>query len=132
MKPSTPTDLGSDLVRFFEEFLPGQRGLRPNTVRSYRDALVLLLQFASADAKRPIERLEVADITAERVARFLSHLEVDRGNGIATRNARLGAIHVFARFLASRRPEVLGTLQRVIAVPYKRCARGADRVSGAW
>ena len=125
MKPSTPTDLGSDLVRFFEEFLPGQRGLSPNTVRSYRDALVLLLQFASADAKRPIERLEVADITAERVARFLSHLEVDRGNGIATRNARLGAIHVFARFLASRRPEVLGTLQRVIAVPYKRGAREA-------
>ena len=125
MKPSAPTDLGSDLVRFFEEFLPGQRGLSPNTVRSYRDALVLLLQFASADAKRPIERLEVADITAERVARFLSHLEVDRGNGIATRNARLGAIHVFARFLASRRPEVLGTLQRVIAVPYKRGAREA-------
>ena len=125
MKPSTPTDLGSDLVRFFEEFLPGQRGLSPNTVRSYRDALVLLVQFASADAKRPIERLEVADITAERVARFLSHLEVDRGNGIATRNARLGAIHVFARFLASRRPEVLGTLQRVIAVPYKRGAREA-------
>ncbi|MES2127684.1 MAG: tyrosine-type recombinase/integrase [Pseudomonadota bacterium] len=123
MKPSTPTDLGRELVRFFEEFLPGQRGLSPNTVRSHRDALLLLLQFASADAKRPIERLQVSDLTAERVARFLNHLEVDRGNGIATRNARLGAIHVFARFLASRRPEVLGTLQRVIALPYKRGAR---------
>jgi len=123
MRPSAPTDLGRELVRFFEEFLPGQRGLSPNTVRSYRDALLLLLQFASADAKRPIERLQVSDLTAERVAAFLNHLEVDRGNGIATRNARLGAIHVFARFLATRRPEVLGTLQRVIALPYKRGAR---------
>ena len=123
MKPSTPTDLGRELVRFFEEFLPGQRGLSPNTVRSHRDALLLLLQFASADAKRPIERLQVSDFTAERVAAFLNHLEVDRGNCIATRNARLGAIHVFARFLASRRPELLGTLQRVIALPYKRGAR---------
>ena len=51
MKPSTPTDLGRELVRFFEEFLPGQRGLSSNTVRSYRDALLLLLQFASTDAK---------------------------------------------------------------------------------
>ena len=123
MRPSAPTDLGRELVRFFEEFLPGQRGLSPNTVRSYRDALLLLLQFVSADAKRPIERLQVSDLTAERVAAFLNHLEVDRGNGIATRNARLGAIHVFARFLATRRPEVLGTLQRVIALPYKRGAR---------
>ena len=55
MKASTQTDLGRELVRFFEEFLPGQRGLSPNTVRSHRDAMLLLLQFASADAKRPIE-----------------------------------------------------------------------------
>lgn len=123
MKPSTPTDLGRELVRFFEEFLPGQRGLSSNTVRSYRDALLLLLQFASTDAKRRIEQLQVSDLTAERVVKFLNHLEVERGNSIATRNARLGAIHVFARFLATRLPEILGTLQRVIAVPYKRGAQ---------
>ena len=123
MKPSAPTDLGRELVRFFEEFLPGQRGLSPNTVRSYRDAMLLLLQFASADAKRSVDRLQVSDLTAERVAAFLNHLQSERSNGIATRNARLGAIHVFARFLAARMPEALGTLQRVIAVPYKRGAR---------
>ena len=123
MKPSAPTDLGRELVRFFEEYLPGQRGLSPNTVRSYRDAMLLLLQFAAADAKRPVDRLQVSDLTAERVAAFLNHLQSERSNGIATRNARLGAIHVFARFLAARMPEALGTLQRVIAVPYKRGAR---------
>lgn len=125
MKPSAPTDLGRELVRFFEEFLPGQRGLSPNTVRSYRDALLLLLQFSSADAKRPVERLQVSDLTADRVVAFLNHLEAKRGNGIATRNARLGAVHVFARFLAARMPEALGTLQRVIALPFKRGAREA-------
>ena len=68
MKPSAPTDLGRELVRFFEEFLPGQRGLSPNTVRSYRDVMLLLLQFTAADAKRPVDRLQVSDLTAERVA----------------------------------------------------------------
>lgn len=125
MKPSTPTDLGRELVRFFEEFLPAQRGLSPNTVRGYRDALLLLLQFAAADSRRAIDRLEVSDLTAERVIRFLDFLETGRGNGIATRNARLGAIHVFARFLATRKPEYLGSLQRVIGLPYKRGAREA-------
>jgi integrase/recombinase XerD len=123
MKPSMPTDLGRDLVRFFGDFLPAQRGLSPHTVRSYRDALLLLLQFVSRDAKRPIERLEITDLTAERIVRFLHFLEVERKNGIATRNARLGAIHVFARFLAAHRPEYLGSLQRVIGLPFKHGAR---------
>jgi site-specific recombinase XerD len=85
MRPATPTDLGQELVLFFEEFLPGQRGLSPNTVRSYRDALVLWLQFTAADAKRAVERLQIRDLTAERVIAFLNHLEAERGNGIARR-----------------------------------------------
>ena len=35
------TDLGRELVCFFDDFLPGQRGLSPHTIRSYRDTLVL-------------------------------------------------------------------------------------------
>jgi len=122
---STPTDLGRDLVKFFEDFLPAQRGLSPHTIRSYRDAMVLLLQFASRDAKRPVERLNILDLTCERIARFLASLETERHNGIATRNARLGAIHVFARFMAAHRPEHLGSLQRLIGMPFKRGAREA-------
>ena len=108
MRPVKPTDLGRELVRFFEDYLPAQRGVSPHTLRSYRDALLLLLQFAARDSKRAIERLEIADLTPERITRFLSFLEAERKNGIATRNARLGAIHVFARFMASHHPEQLG------------------------
>lgn len=125
MSRATPTDLGRDLVKFFDDFLPAQRGLSPHTIRSYRDALVLLLQFASRDAKRPVERLDIPDLTADRIAKFLASLETDRHNGIATRNARLGAIHVFARFMAAHRPEHLGSLQRLIGMPFKRGAREA-------
>ena len=38
MSRMTPTALGRHLVRFFEEYLPVQRGLSPHTIRSYRDA----------------------------------------------------------------------------------------------
>jgi site-specific recombinase XerD len=122
MTRTTPTALGRDLVRFFEDFLPVQRGVSPHTLRSYRDAVLLLLQFAARDARRPLERLDIPDLSAERVTRFLAALEAERHNSIATRNARLGTIHVLARFLASRHPEQLGTLQRVIGIPFKRGA----------
>jgi site-specific recombinase XerD len=123
MRPAKSTDLGHELVRFFEDYLTAQRGVSPHTLRSYRDALLLLLQFAARDSKRPIERLEIADLTPERITRFLAFLEAERRNGIATRNARLGAIHVFARFMASHHPEQLGLLQRVIGLPFKHGAQ---------
>ena len=75
-----PNDLGRALVCFFDDYLPAQRGLSPHTVRSYRDALVLLLRFAAADARRAVDRLEVADLTAARVTRFLASLERERAN----------------------------------------------------
>jgi len=123
MRPAKPTDLGHALVRFFEDYLTAQRGVSPHTLRSYRDALLLLLQFAARDSKRPIERLEIADLTPERIIRFLTFLEAERKNSIATRNARLGAIHVFARFMASHHPEQLGRLQRIIGLPFKHGAQ---------
>jgi site-specific recombinase XerD len=125
MTRSTSTALGRDVVAFFDDFLPVQRGLSPHTVRSYRDSLVLLLRFVARDARRSVDRLDIPDLTVERITRFLAALEADRGNGVATRNARLGAIHVFARFLAGQRPEHLGALQRIISLPFKRGAKEA-------
>src|SRR6202044_2405679 len=118
MKRSGPTSLGRDLVSFFEDFLPAQRGLSPHTVRSYRDALLLFLRFSAADLRRTVDRLDIPDLTVERVTRFLACLEAERSKGIATRRPRLGAIHVFARYLASQRPEYLGILQPIIGIPF--------------
>lgn len=125
MKRSRPTDLGVSITRFFEEYLPGQRGMSVHTIRSYRDAVVLMLQFTARECRRGVEQLSIKDFTAEHALTFLKFLETDRHNSIATRNARLGALHVLARFLASERPEHLATLQRVINLPFKRGARDA-------
>jgi site-specific recombinase XerD len=125
MRRPALTDLGRELVVFFDDFLSSQRGLSPHTIRSYRDTLVLWLQFTARDSRHGVEQLTIRDLTPERVTRFLRFLEVDRKNGIATRNARLGSIRVFARFLAGRYPDLLGTLQRVIGLPFKHGARDA-------
>jgi integrase/recombinase XerD len=122
MSRKAATALGRDLVSFFADFLPAQRGLSPHTIRSYRDALVLFLRFTARQLRRTVDRLDVPDLTVDRVTRFLASLEAERRNGIATRNARLGAIHVFARYLAEQRPEYLGILQRIIGMPFKRGA----------
>jgi site-specific recombinase XerC len=45
MKSPHTTELARALVKFFQEYLPKQKGGSAHTVRSYRDALVLLLQL---------------------------------------------------------------------------------------
>jgi site-specific recombinase XerD len=125
MKRTRPNDLGLCLEKFFREYLPELRGMSLHTVRSYRDALVLFLRFVSNDSSRRLEDLGLEAFNAEHVTRFLKFLEGERHNGIATRNARLAALHTFARFLASESPERLAELQRVLGLPFKRGGRNA-------
>jgi integrase/recombinase XerD len=123
MKRTRPTDLGLCVEKFFREYLPALRGMSLHTLRSYRDALVLFLRFVSGHSARRLEDLGLDAFSAEHVGRFLTFLEAERHNGIATRNARLAALHTFARFLASESPAHLAELQRVLGLPFKRGAR---------
>jgi len=117
------TELGAAVVQFFETYLPTQRGLSRHTIRGYRDAIVMLLQFIARRCGSGIETLDLIDIDAEVVEDFLRYLEVERHNGITTRNVRLAAIHTLARFLSGRYPDRLGTWQAIIALPFKRGAQ---------
>jgi site-specific recombinase XerD len=117
------TDLGAAVVQFFETYLPTQRGMSRHTIRGYRDAIVMLLQFIARRRGGRIETLDLVDIDAAVVEDFLRYLEVERHNGITTRNVRLAAIHTLARFLSGRHPDRLGTWQAIIALPFKRGAQ---------
>ena len=118
---STPP-LGQLLHSYFVDHLITVKGLRPASVRSYRDTIRLLLLFAAIDKGCKITRLTTGDLTFERVVGFLRHLEEDRGNHTRTRNQRLTAVHTLFDYIATRDPEMLGVCQRVAAIPAKRVA----------
>ncbi|HEY2227666.1 MAG TPA: tyrosine-type recombinase/integrase [Xanthobacteraceae bacterium] len=125
MRAYQPTGLGRSIVRFFQEYLPTLRGMSRHTIQSYRDAMILFLGFLAKDRGRPIEALELADITADRVGRFLAFLEIERKNSVTTRNTRLAAMHTFARFLVAENPDHMAALQQILGIPFKRGARAA-------
>jgi site-specific recombinase XerD len=114
--------MGPVLHSYFVDHLIAVKGLRPASVRSYRDTVRLLLIFIATDKHSKITRLTLGDLTFDRVVGFLRHLEHDRGNHIRTRNQRLAAVHSLFEYLASREPEMLGVAQRVAAIPMKRVA----------
>jgi integrase/recombinase XerD len=114
--------LGPVLHSFFATHLITVKGLRPASVRSYRDTVRLFLVFIAAGKGCKITRPALDDLTFDRVVAFLRHLEHDRANQARTRNQRLAALHCLFDYIAGRAPEMLATCQRVAAIPVKRTA----------
>jgi len=117
------SSLAPALEAFFTSWLLNQRRASPHTIAAYRDTFRLLLGFAQARLGKPPAQLDLADLDAALIGAFLDHLERQRGNSIRSRNARLAAVHSFFRFAALREPGHAALIQRVLAIPPKRCER---------
>ena len=114
------SSVGQVLFAFFEDHLKVQKGLRPGSVRSYRDTIKLFLAHVATLCRRPVTRLALHDLSSERVLEFLGMIESVRRNQVRTRNQRLAALRTFYRYLAVHHPEVLAEAERVEAIPTKR------------
>lgn len=112
------------LQGFFVERLAAQRRVSGHTVAAYRDTFRLLLRYANDRLHTPPSQLSIEDLDASFVAKFLDHLERERGNSPRTRNARLAAIHAFFHYVALTEPAHALQCQRVLAIPNKRFERG--------
>lgn len=119
---TAPRPLGPLVHSFFLDQLITVKGLRPASVRSYRDTIRLLLCFVAKDKGKKLTKLNIDDLTFERVLAFLRYLEHDRANHVRTRNQRLAALHVLFEYIATRETEMLGVCQQVAAIPSKRAA----------
>jgi site-specific recombinase XerD len=115
-----PTDFSIYLTQFLSDYLPGQKNVSPNTIRSYRDTFKLLLRYFQEREKIAPEKITMSCITQMRVTSFLDWLETERGCGVTTRNLRLTAVHSFFRYAQAESPESLFHFQKVIAIPVKK------------
>ena len=115
-----PPSFPALVQQFFTEYLVTQRAVSPRTVASYRDALMLFLDFASRRLGQEPTAMRLADIQPELILAFLDHLEKDRHNSVRSRNLRLTALRAFLKFAARRDVASLNDVERALAVPMKR------------
>lgn len=112
---------GTLVQDYFCQRLLAQRNASPRTVAAYRDTFRLLFRYVHTTHAIAPACLRLADLDASRILAFLDHLERDRHNTIRSRNARLAALRSFFHYAACRDPVNLPTIQRVLAIPRKRC-----------
>lgn len=112
--------LATFMKPFFSHYLPIQKGLSPNTIMAYRDAIKLLLCYAADTLRKSPDELSVEDLDESLVLAFLDHVENARGCAPQTRNARLAAIRALFRFIARAQPSLLLQCQKIRTIPLKR------------
>ncbi|MDZ7801185.1 MAG: tyrosine-type recombinase/integrase [Trueperaceae bacterium] len=110
----------TELIQSYFTLVLPRRGFSAQTLHSYRDAIKLLLRYASQRTNRPVVKLTFNDLDVNMIAGFLDHLERDRGNQIITRNNRLAALRSFFHYAAAEEPTLAEQCRRICTLPRKR------------
>lgn len=118
-----PTDFAKHLTTYLSSYLPGQRGISANTIKSYGDTFRLFLIYCRDQANITPEKMTLQYFNDSLIIGFLNWLETDRGNSFSTRNQRLAALHAFCRYLMTETPCHMALLQKNLSIPFKKYAK---------
>ena len=113
-------EFSSCLEAFFREYLIHERGCSEKTVRSYRDAFVLLVEYFSSTKRVSPEKITLGMFNRDIVTSFLNWLEDVRQCSISTRNSRMAAIKSFCRYLMYEDPGHLKQWSLILEMRPKR------------
>lgn len=115
-----PTDFSYHLTNYMSRYLPGQRNVSVNTIKSYRDAFSILLRYCRDIKKIPSEKFCISHLKKTLIEDFLNWLEQYRSCSVSTRNQRLAAIHAFCKYLQYECPSSMMVFQEILAIPIKK------------
>ena len=77
-------DFAYVLSNYLSVYLPGMKGVSPNTILSYRDTFSLFLRFCKEQRGISPEKLSFQQMNRTLVEDFLNWLETDRNCSIST------------------------------------------------
>jgi site-specific recombinase XerD len=116
-------DFAKSLTNFFTEYLSAERGVSPNTMRSYGAAFAAFLDFMNIKKKVDAEKLTLGDVSRKNVLDYLDWIQVEKGCSISTRNQRLAAIHAFCKYLQYEDVTRLQQWQEALGVKIKKTVK---------
>jgi len=109
------------LVRdFLIVFLPKQKAVSLNTVKSYRETLNLLLNYLRDKNGISLRKLSFENFSREAIEGFLDYLEKARQCCVSTRNHRLACIRSFVKYAGTRDLSIQAYANELNNIPLKK------------
>jgi integrase/recombinase XerD len=120
LKTMKPTDFSKYISDFISRYLPNEKGASSNTISSYRDTFILLLDFIQNEKHLKIEKLILENITKEVILEYLDWIQNERKCSNSTRNLRLAAIHSFYKYLQYNSLDYMYECQKILSIKFKK------------
>lgn len=117
------SDFSRFVTSFFQEYLSTEKGVSPNTMRSYAAAFTTFLDFMSSVKKIAAEKLTTEHLNRKNVVGFMEWLQTVKGCSVSTRNQRLAAIHAFCRYMQYEDVTRLQQWQEILSVKMKKTVK---------
>ena len=105
---------------FLTVYLPKQKAVSPNTIRSYKSAINMYLDYASQKLGINLGSFGFHLSTRELLESFLDFLEYEKHCSVASRNQRLAAIRRFFRYASERDPVTVSCYHEIASIPIKK------------
>lgn len=105
---------------FLTVYLPEQKASSPNTVKAYRNALNLLIDYTRESSGTPMSEISFDTITREHMESFLDWLENEKKCSVSTRNQRLSCIRSFYKYAGNRNITVMSCALELERIPAKK------------
>ncbi len=113
------TDFSRLLHDYISTHMTIDKNLSSNTITSYKDAYVLLLEFMKEKYNTDADTITISSFSEDVIREYLVWLEANRDNSISTRNQRLAAIRSLFKYFGSKSPEHLLLSQQINSIPDK-------------
>lgn len=109
------------LSGYFTTYLPDSVGASDNTIRSYKYAFRLLLQFMHDKKGISADAVSFESLDYDTVIDFLDWIENERGCCASTKNQRLAALTSFSEYAQNRNFEAASVFRNsLVKIPSKK------------
>lgn len=109
------------LEDFLDYYLPIAKGLSKNTIKSYKYAFRLLIQFMQSSNNIPADQITFEQLNYDTLIKYLEWLEEIRGCCKSTRNQRLAALSSFSKYAQNRNFSAATVFRNsIIKIPAKK------------
>ena len=116
-------DFAKHVTGFFSNYLSAERGVSPNTMRSYGASFASFLDFMKEKKGTTAERLTLDHMNRKNVLEFLDWIQ-SGGCSVSTRNQRLAALHAFCKYMQYEDVGRLQQWQEVMSIKIKKTIKG--------
>lgn len=111
------------VTKFFTEYLPKVKRLSRNTISSYNDTILMLLNYMKTYKEIDFNIINIEDITIDLIESFIVYLNDERKLSASSSNQRLAAIKSLFKYIQMKDASSFDLCNKISKIPFAKAPK---------